>query len=106
MFGSKGDLHAERDQLPETLTGTLPTQLRASLEHGLKLKYVGNNFLKQQATIYTTSKILHSQLDHRYAQDQKGESHGKNSKRHIDGLAKNVARYVTSNKPEKPLMVE
>ena len=72
----------------------------------------GNNFLRQKGAVRTTSQVLHAKLDHRYIRyDQKGSSlHGtalcEKYRTYVEGLAKNVAKYVVALGSERPLLRE
>ena len=100
-------------RIEEILMGAFQT--RYCLIEGLpKLsqKYPGNNHLRRQVQFYTTSKEMHSRLDHRYLPRGAGSQNGKTLKgspesyRYAGGLSQNVARVVGRLGTETPMLHE
>ena len=100
-------------QIEEILMGAFQT--RHCLVEGLpKLsqKYPGNNHLRRQVQFYTTSKEMHSRLDHRYLPQEAGSQKGRTPKcnpkfyRYAGGLSQNVARVVGELGTETPMLHE
>ena len=105
------EMHSWSQYLPEILMGTLQTRYEPKV-CGLGRKYRGNNFLSRRVVFQTTSKNMHSFLDHRYISQRDPGKVYWNPKglpenlRYTRGLARNVADVVQQKHSEAPLIHE